>query len=135
MKKKPCKHLYFIVTQVAQNEELTQYFKKDPSISKNAYKILDQKLSERLKSRLQGDSKEKKDIDLKDDTDCTICFTEMEKETEDLEDCGTCKKFFHTQCITVWKSRNPTCPLCRGSLVVLISGGSGALGKVTSIVV
>ena len=75
MKKKPCKHIYFIVTQVAQNDELTEYFKQDPKISKNAYKILDMKLSQRLKSRLQGDSKEKKDIDLKDDTDCTICFT------------------------------------------------------------
>ena len=77
MKKKPCKHIYFIVTQVAQNEELLDYFKYDTKISSNAYKILDGQLSKRLKARLQGDSKDKKDIDLKDDTDCTICFTEM----------------------------------------------------------
>ena len=39
MKKKPCKHLYFIATQVAQNEELVNYFKNDTKISENAYKV------------------------------------------------------------------------------------------------
>jgi len=29
----------------------------------------------------QNDAKVDKDIDLKDDTDCVICFSEMEKET------------------------------------------------------
>lgn len=82
MKKKPCKHIFFIVTQVAQNEEILDYFRSTTAtISKAAYKILDQQLTERLKSRLQGkDKKDSKDIDLKDDTDCTICFTEMDKE-------------------------------------------------------
>jgi hypothetical protein len=41
MKKKPCKHIYFIVTQVAQNEEILDYFKNDTKISKAAYKVLD----------------------------------------------------------------------------------------------
>jgi hypothetical protein len=39
---------------------------------------LDSKLAERLKARMDAASKtgkEAKDIDLKDDTDCTICFT------------------------------------------------------------
>jgi len=37
-----------------------------------------------LKARLEAGNKGKdaKDIDLKDDTDCTICFTEMDKENE-----------------------------------------------------
>ena len=48
---------------------------------------------------MEGNKKESKEIDLKDDTDCTICFTEMEKETEDLEDCHQCKKFFHVMCL------------------------------------
>lgn len=43
-KQSPCKHIYFIVTQVGQNEELVNYFKSDKKISKNAYKILDQQL-------------------------------------------------------------------------------------------
>lgn len=115
-KKIPCKHIYFIVTQVGQNDELLDYFKSDRKISKNAYKILDEQLHSRLKARMEKPTKEAKDIDLKDDTDCVICFTEMDKETEALEDCGTCKKYFHAQCISAWKSHNPTCPLCRGDL-------------------
>jgi hypothetical protein len=74
--------------------------------------------------------KDPKDIDLKDDTDCTICFTEMEVLTEKLEDCGTCKKYFHTECISVWKKHNPTCPLCRGALQ---ASGTDALGKALNI--
>lgn len=81
MKKKPCKHIYFIVTQVAQNEELLDYFRSNVAkISKAAYGILDTQLTDRLRSRMTAPSKDSKDIDLKDDTDCTICFTEMDKE-------------------------------------------------------
>ena len=55
MKKKPCKHIYFIVTQVAQNDEILNYFRGSVNtISKAAYDVLDKQLSERLKSRLQG---------------------------------------------------------------------------------
>jgi hypothetical protein len=48
----PCKHIYFIVTQVGKNDELLHYFKNDRKISKNAYKILDQQLTSRLKDRM-----------------------------------------------------------------------------------
>ena len=85
-KKKPCKHIFFIVTQVSQNEEILNYFRNSTSkISEAAYKVLDKQLLKRLRERLN--SKEKKDpnsIDLKDETDCTICFCEMDKENEDL---------------------------------------------------
>lgn len=133
MKKKPCKHIFFIVTQVAQNEELLDYFRSTVAkISKAAYEVLDKQLTERLKSRLNSSSgKDVKDIDLKDDTDCTICFTEMDKENEKLEDCGTCKKYFHVICLDAWKNHNPTCPLCRSTL----SHGShnDPLGKLNKI--
>ena len=33
---------------------------------------------------MAGSKKDAKVIDLKDDTDCTICFTEMDKDNEDL---------------------------------------------------
>jgi len=55
MKKKPCKHIFFIVTQVAQNDEILDYFKSSTStMSKNAYKVLDEQLTNRLKSRMSG---------------------------------------------------------------------------------
>lgn len=82
MKKKPCKHIYFIVTQVAQNIQILDYFNNTSKISKTAYKILDEQLTKRLHSRMNAKAETKKeDIDLKDDTDCTICFTEMDKTT------------------------------------------------------
>lgn len=79
LKQKPCKHIYFIVTQVGQNEELLDFFRDKKTISKNAYKFLDSQLYDRLKRRMEV--KDAKEIDLKDDTNCVICFTEMEKET------------------------------------------------------
>lgn len=33
---------------------------------------------------MSASKKDIKEIDLKDDTDCTICFTEMDKDTDDL---------------------------------------------------
>lgn len=52
------------------------YFRNSNSISKAAYKVLDEQLQKRLKSRLQAmKESDKKDIDLKDDTDCVICFS------------------------------------------------------------
>lgn len=75
MKKKPCKHIFFIVTQVAQNEEILDYFKSASiKISAAAYKVLDEQLTERLRSRMSASKKDTKEIDLKDNTDCTICF-------------------------------------------------------------
>lgn len=133
-KKTPCKHIYFIITQVGQNEDLLAYFRTDKTITKNAYLILDDFLKKRLKKRLREKNEEKpsKDIDLKDDTDCVICFSEMDKDNEPLEDCGTCKKYFHSMCISAWKNQNPSCPLCRGTL----AGDAGTLdplGKLISI--
>ena len=41
------------MTQVAQNNEILDYFNSSTKISKNAYKVLDDQLLERLKSRLK----------------------------------------------------------------------------------
>lgn len=82
LRKTVCKHIYFIITQVGQNDELLDYFKSgDRNISKNAYKILDSQLHERLKARLEKPTKDTKDIDLKDDPTCIICFMDMDKDT------------------------------------------------------
>jgi hypothetical protein len=134
MKKKPCKHIYFIVTQVAQNDEILDYFRNSTTISKSAYKVLDDQLEKRLRSRLENmnSKKNSKDIDLKEDKDCVICFTEMDKDQEALEDCGICKKYFHTECIARWKQHNATCPLCRGNLV---GSGNNPLDKLQKITV
>ena len=104
--------------------------RRSPCHDQRHAQVLDDQLLKRLKSRLDSSKKDPKDIDLKDDTDCTICFTDMDKETEALEDCGQCKKYFHHMCITAWKNHNPTCPLCRAPFS---GGGKDALAKVGAI--
>lgn len=53
LKRKPCKHIYFIVTQVGQNEELLEYFTDSLKITEKAYQSLDEQLFKRLKNRLE----------------------------------------------------------------------------------
>jgi hypothetical protein len=61
MKKKPCKHIFFIVTQVAQNDEILDYIKSSSvTISKSAYDVLDKQLTDRLRSRMDGAKKDSK---------------------------------------------------------------------------
>lgn len=123
-----------MVTQVAQNEELlTKYQTSKTKLPKTVYDELDQQLQERLKARLNLPKTDNKEIDLKDDTDCVICYCEMEKDTEDLSNCGTCKKYFHEACLSAWKRHNPTCPLCRGSLTVGGIADETALGRIQKI--
>lgn len=61
---------------------------------------------------------EQREIDLKDDQDCVICFTEMNKTEESLADCSTCQKYFHSECLRRWRQLNNTCPLCRSEFKV-----------------
>jgi hypothetical protein len=56
----------------------------------------------------------------------------MNKESEVLENCSTCKKYFHVECIAAWKEHNPSCPLCRGALANE-KGDNDPLGKLTDI--
>ncbi len=59
---------------------MVKFFKDDKKISENAYKLIDEQLLKRLKARINEKKDDaKSDIDLKDDTDCAICFCEMEK--------------------------------------------------------
>ena len=53
---------------------------------------------------------------------CMICLMHMDKETERLWTCGTCKKAFHHECIRSWvqscrqHNGTPTCPNCRQAI-------------------
>ena len=57
---------------------------------------------------------------------------DMDKDTEKLDDCGTCKRFFHAECITAWKQQSNDCPLCRSPLTS-VAAGTGALGRLQEI--
>lgn len=66
--RKPCKHIYFIIQQIAQNPKILEDLSNE-SLSEEAFIELDSSLKTRLKSRMEKDissgSKEK-EIDLKD---------------------------------------------------------------------
>jgi hypothetical protein len=50
---------------------------------------------------------------------CMICLSDMDKKTERLWTCTTCKKAFHNECTGLWvkschqHNETPTCPNCR----------------------
>lgn len=47
-----------------------------------------------------------------EEKDCPICFCEMEI-IEKIDNCMSCGKYFHQQCLTVYKTAAKACPLCR----------------------
>lgn len=50
---------------------------------------------------------------IESETDCAICFTEI--EPGELKKCTQlqCKHIFHSECAFKWYLTSPTCPLCR----------------------
>ena len=58
---------------------------------------------------------------------------DMDKDTEQLDDCNACKRFFHAECITAWKKQSNDCPLCRRPLSSVAAGGTGALGMLQQV--
>lgn len=72
---------------------------------------------------------EQKTIDLNDDKDCVICFTEMNQKEEVLTDCEVCKKYFHGECLRKWRNLNDTCPLCRSEFKLKEENDADPLAK------
>ena len=58
-------------------------------------------------------------IDNLDNTDqiCSICLTAYEI-TDDIYESKACKHNFHFRCINRWLNINPSCPLCRGDVLI-----------------
>ena len=44
---------------------------------------------------------------------CSICWDSLEMHIAETD----CNHKFHTKCLNTWTRKNPTCPLCRKSLV------------------
>ena len=45
--------------------------------------------------------------------DCSICWNTLDARVAETD----CNHKFHTKCLTTWARKNPTCPICRASLV------------------
>ena len=60
-------------------------------------------------------SKLKNQIKYSEDLQCSICLKNLDKSNQlELE----CSHIFHISCISDWKKRNNTCPICRKMIAV-----------------
>ena len=108
-----CKHIYFIIGRVAQNKELLVQLGDNLNVNVFA---LDPLLSEKINNRINGRShlaSAQSAVDVERDTTCSICYESTQSVDTRSSACSSCKNVFHTECINIWTSRNPTCPLCR----------------------
>ena len=108
-----CKHIYFIIGRVAQNKELLVQLGDNLNVNVFA---LDPLLSEKINNRINGRShlaSAQSTVDAERDTTCSICYESTQSVDTRSSACSSCKNVFHTECINIWTSRNPTCPLCR----------------------
>lgn len=122
-----CKHLYFIIGRIAQNEDLAYDLEKEIEesgrgsiLTDDELKIVSDNLISRLTKRInETDNKSKDngniDINCLED-DCSICFESL-KDGVVIQCCeggtNTCKNYFHKVCIGEWLGDHNTCPLCR----------------------
>jgi hypothetical protein len=116
LRKRLCKHLFFIIGRIAQLPDLTKLLvqQKAVSLDDQQYSQLIIGLRERLKQR--GSTTEKKNDDSTkiggEDESCFICFESLAGET--MVKCRTtCQNFFHQSCMNIWLKRKQNCPLCR----------------------
>jgi len=109
IRKKVCKHLYFILGTILKNTQIINKINVVNDITDNYSEISDL-LKKILSNHVVCNKKEVIDYNIKDT--CCICFEEFGKEP--IEQCEiTCKNIFHSECINLWLSQNNSCPLCR----------------------
>jgi len=65
------------------------------------------------------------------DPSCVICMEDMEEATvpgaEPLSYCGySCGRPYHATCLSSWRSKNTTCPMCRAELGPPTADGNAA---------
>lgn len=124
-RKNICKHLYFIFSQVAQYQEgdlILANIESSGGQETNNIKLndtvftgLSNKLTARLKKRMEVmQPTENPTIIPEDDSECVICFEQIEKDDKLFQCVKQCKKFCHDACIQIWLARGQnTCPYCR----------------------
>jgi len=57
-----------------------------------------------------------KEVDNNDDCNCVICYDDILIDNTIFK-CICCKGIFHNNCMSIWTSRNSSCPLCRHLII------------------
>jgi len=108
IRKKVCKHLYFILGRILKNNQITNSINSVTDIIEN-YNNISNILKEVLHNHVQSSIT---DIEYDVNDTCCICFESF--NDENVSQCTmTCKNTFHSECINLWLSNNDSCPLCR----------------------
>jgi hypothetical protein len=135
-RQKTCKHLYFILSRIAQNELIIKLIETNEKkynfcypLGENMFTVLTTSLTQRLKARFKQIEKENnkdgksffqklfgKNTQNKTfipDQECSICY-EIINQNDNISQCEKqCKQYFHKECILLWLDTSQTCPLCR----------------------
>jgi len=108
IRKKVCKHLYFILGRIIKNNQNINNIENIDDIKINYYNISNL-LKEVLHNHVESSIT---DIEYDVNDTCCICFESFNNES--VSQCTkTCKNTFHSECINLWLSNNDSCPLCR----------------------
>ena len=134
---KTCKHMFFIIGRICKLPLEKLQTDRYQTNAFNVFPELQTTLTNTLFSRTNvsetiSESSPPPPKQNQTTENCVICFETM--ATGSLEDCGTCKNNFHQECIMRWvkSKRNPSCPLCRGSLRSLSCRGREQRGSSSS---
>lgn len=107
IRKKVCKHMYFIFGRILKNSNILNKITEVKDINEN-YELI----SSLIKETLQKSKSNVVSLEYNKTDTCCICFEEFGDEP--VKHCtSVCKNTFHTECISVWLSKNSNCPLCR----------------------
>ena len=115
IRKKVCKHLYFILGRILKNSQITNSINSVTDIVEN-YSNISNMLKEVLHNHMNDSSKTLEKLEYDNNDMCCICFEPF--GDENVDQCTmTCKNTFHSECINLWLSKNDNCPLCRSSWI------------------
>ena len=78
-----------------------------------------EKFTKNLETKVPAPQTNEKEGAIVIDDDCPVCLMNMNLG-EQLHRCQVCHKYFHMECIKVWKKMSVvgTCPYCRSALIL-----------------
>ena len=132
-----CKHILFVVSRIGKVPIMTksEYVSKRTTIFENLKTTFD-KLKNKCCEKT-CDSTECSGLNLRNE-ECYICYDALTKDCS-IEKCSRCDNGFHKQCLSIWKQRKNTCPMCRSQLLdektsQLDGGEDHALKRFTGVI-
>lgn len=103
MRKKTCKHIYFLVCKIAKCESKIVHLNKHLDVIKKS-------IFDNIKKIKHNE--EIKEIEYNKDEMCSICYDEL-GESNCIKCESSCENYFHNNCMSMWLKKANTCPLCR----------------------